>query len=284
MRIFFKNLFRGYNFFRFFSKEHALLSLFLAVSYRTPFKNESQYPIALNRNAEQEEEIDDVILKFSETFLKNLVINGLFHSNQMINEGSVFVELLAEQEILQKAVTMMLLNNLKTKEFKESGLAFSKIIVSDLVAVDKSNPNSEETPLEKDLNYLILRTLRDPELKIELLDVLKWLLDRPEIKEGLIDLFTRAVTTDERVKKAVTNALKMAFFEILMNKLTVEKMKAFSLNVLAMESKDDEGTVKKLVRLFQERFTASQKKQKKGDSPPVDQEKEEIREFFFFSP
>ena len=283
MRIFFKNLFRGYNFFRFFSKEHAFLSLFLTVSYRTPFKNESQYPIALNRNSEQEE-IDDVILKFSETFLKNLVINGLFHSNQMINEGSVFVQLLAEQEILQKAVTIMLLNNLQTKEFKDSGLTFSKIIVSDLVAVDKNNPNAEETPLEKDLNYLILRTLRDPELKIELLDVCKWLLDRPEIKESLIDIFSRAVTTDERVKKAMTNALKAAFFEILMSKLTVEKMKAFSLNVLARESKDEEGTVKKLVRLFLERFTASEKKQKKGDNPPVDQEKEEIREFFFFSP
>jgi len=219
MHLFLKRFFFSLNFFRNLPKKPVFISLFLLIPHQAHIHN--QTPPKNISNQENKDDIDDIIMKFSEMFLKNLVIDGLFHSNQLINEGSAFVELLSEQEILQKAVTTLILTNLKTPDFYNSGLVFSKNVVSDLVAVEKNKKNAEETPLEKDLNYLILKTLRDPDMKTELLEVVKWLMDRKEIKEGLIDLFAKAVTTDERIRKAFTNALKAAFFDILMNKITV---------------------------------------------------------------
>lgn len=218
------------------------------------------------------EELEDIVFKFFHNFLKGLIINGLFHNKQIINEGSSFVEMLSEQEILQNAVSILVINNIKQQIFRESGYNFSKNIVSDLI-------QEEDSLLEKDLHYLILRTLRDPELKNEVLSVFLWLMQQKEVKDNLIDLFSKAVQTND-IRKPFTNALKSAFFEILMNKSTVDKMKVFSFNVLELESNDEEGTVKKLLHLFQQRFMASNQNQ----NTPMDSEQEEIRQFFFFSP
>ncbi len=225
---------------------------------------------------------EELISKISEEFLKTLVIDGLFHANTMINEGSIFVEMLSQQEILQKAVTILILNNIKTENFQEKGRIFTKEIIEGITdknegIIDKTEKNI--TILEKDLNYLFLRTLRDPETKLEVLSVFTWILSQKEAKETLITLFEKVVQ-DENVKKAITNALKAAIFEILMNKMTVEKMKSFSLNLIELESKDEEGAIKRFLRGFQQKNNNQKVQRKNGDSP---EEKEEIREFFSFS-
>lgn len=249
------------------------LSFFFLIDKKKYYHNIEQQLTDPNlKENSTNEELDDIIFKFSEKFLKGLIINGLFHNKQIVNEGSSFVELLSEQEILQNAVSFLVINNIKKQIFRESGYNFSKNIASDII-------QEENSVLENDLRYLILRTLRDPELKNEVLDVFIWLLQQQELKENLIDLFSKAVQTND-IKKSFTNALKSALFEILMNKSTVDKMKIFSFNVLELESNDEEGTVKKLFHLFQQRFMTSTQNQ----NTAMDSEQEEIRQFFFFSP
>lgn len=248
-------------------------SIFLFITKaHHPFRNQEHLKQQTNteNTKKQPEEIEDFVHKFSHNFLKNIIINGLFRNTKIINEGSSFVDFLSEQEILQNAVEILVVNNIREQNFKKGGLEFSKKIVSGV-------SNDESHLLENDLNYLIIKTLRDPEMKKETLDVFLWLMEQKEVKEVLIDLFSNAVK-NENILKAFTNALKASFYDILMNRSTVNKMKIFSFNVLEMESSEEEGTIKKLLHLFNKRFSAQPKK-----TSAFDPDQEEIREFFFFS-
>lgn len=282
MSFYFKSLFSLIN----LSKTPFLLAFSLPYFF-SPFKNHTP-PKPLLKKTKEDSDLEELLVNFSVLFLKTLIIKGLFHSEMMINEGSSFVELLSEQETLQNAVSILLINNLKTSGFHASGLTFSKDIVSNIIekggkAINNLKPDlsTPENLLEKDLNYLFLRTLRDPDMKKELQEVVQWLLAREEIKEGLVTLFIMAVEND-KVKLALTKALKATLIEILMNKSTVEKMKSFSWNVLEMDSKDEEGAVKKLVGLIQENIISQGRRSRRREEME-EEEKESIREFFFYS-
>ena len=145
--------------FQFFFKKPLSKPLCLAISSLfLPYK---YYSIKTMENSlinEENQSLEEIIGYVSELFLKNLVINGLFSSNQLVNEGSVFVEFLSEHEILQQAVQVLLVRNMKTEVFEASGKVFAKQVVGDLVNQGEDRSKNQEI-LQEDINYLILRTL-----------------------------------------------------------------------------------------------------------------------------
>ena len=195
-------------------------------------------------SAIQEQEVNYL----NENFVKK-VVEGVLRSSQVRREAGFFVENLSKEQILEKAIVLMLLKCLKDKDFEADLIVFAKKLVKELL---------HDPTIEKDIKTLILRSFRDEELRLEIKDMFIWILKQEEMKEALCEALASALKT-ERMKQAVFDVLQVAFNDIMLDKNTGEKMRKFVFDLLDSEG-GKEGSVKKAFDYFIEK-TFTWKKQ-----------------------
>lgn len=224
--------------------------LFLPISFK--FKKNYDFKRQLDQEMQKASE-------FVEEFLKILCENVL-KDPQIIKEGFFFFEHLARGIRVREGAGNLLLNTLRDAEFNANAEELAKKVVEKAL---------EDPVLKQDFANLVTKTIRSPSFQYASLVFCTSLLSSPLLKPALIDLFNLG-TESENVRSAFGDDLKLAFYEILMDKRTLEKFKAFWIQLMEKEAEED-GMIGRRV--------LGRVGRKVGEG----REEEGLKEFLFFS-
>ena len=178
--------------------------------------------VSLQTNLEQTKPI----AKISESFVKDVVM-GTLRDPQIRRDSGLFVENLAKKQLVVDSIVHLLVQGVKDPIFIEEAKHLTKGLAHKIV---------QDQTLQKDVAALFVNLLRDPEVKNELIDVLKWSLGQEETKEAAVNL-CREGFKDERMLKATNELFSNTVHNVLIDPDTVEKFKLFSFYVLETEGK-----------------------------------------------
>jgi hypothetical protein len=244
-----------------------------SIPFIKPFLLNLQLSISLLlSSAIQEQEVNYL----NENFVKK-VVEGVLRSSQVRREAGYFVENLSKEEVLERAIVLILLRCLKDKDFEADFVLFAKKLIKELL---------HDPIIEKDIKTLFIKSFRDQELRLEVKDIFLWILQQEEMKVAMCEALAAAIKT-ERMKQAVFDILQVSFNDIMLDKNTGEKMRRFVFDLLDSEG-GKEGSVKKAFDYFIERtFTwkkqhASRVKFDDDLFPKKNTDSDPTKEFQFF--
>lgn len=221
-------------------------------------------PLSLKakKNYDFKRQLDQEVQKASEfvkEFLKILCENVL-NDPQLIKEGFFFLENLARGIKVKEGVGNLLLNNLRDAEFNKNAEELAKKVLEKAL---------EDPVVKQDFANLVNKTIRSPSFQYASLVFCSSLLSSPLLKPSLIDLFNLGTESDN-VRSALGDALKLAFYEILMDKRTLEKFKVFWIQLMEKEAEEDGMIGRRVLGRVGKRFEESR-------------DEEGLKEFLFFS-
>lgn len=188
------------------------------------------------------------------TFLKQS-LGGTFKDDRVKREGVLYLEKVLKDKVLIDRIIEILLKAVKEETFIDEAKNLGKNIVVS-AAKDKK--------VEKGLSEMFIRIFKDPEIKFEAAELVKFVVNEPDTKEELVDLLIK-VFKDKKVILAFKNLLAGAFFDVLSEKETAERLKIFVFNFFKSQEGHDKNSILDLM------MNKVMKKDEKKDEKDLDE-------------
>lgn len=170
------------------------------------------------------------------TFLKQS-LGGTFKDEQIKREGVLYLEKVLKDKTLITQIIQILLKSIKEEKFIQEAKVLGKNIVVS-AAKDKR--------VEKGLIDMFIRIVKNPEIKFEASELVKFVVNEPDSKEELVNLLIE-VFKEEKVILAFKNLLAGALFDVLSEKETARRLQIFFFNFVKSQEGHDKNSILDLV-------------------------------------
>eukprot|EP01017_Pseudomicrothorax_dubius_P010008 TRINITY_DN13521_c0_g1_i2.p1 TRINITY_DN13521_c0_g1~~TRINITY_DN13521_c0_g1_i2.p1 ORF type:complete len:315 (+),score=62.03 TRINITY_DN13521_c0_g1_i2:261-1205(+) len=176
--------------------------------------------------------------KTAEAFLKQS-IDGVLKDEGIRHEAVHFVDRVFRDDTVIKAVLDVLLHSVKEPRFVEGGIKLGRTVVDNFL---------QDEVFKQDVAHLMVEILQDPEVKGEMVDLLKWAFTQEPIENAAADLLQRVVV-NTNVQATFQKSMGDVMQRVLMDPHTVERSLDF-LYVLLQEGTTTSGQRDNLVDLI----------------------------------
>jgi hypothetical protein len=211
---------------------------------------------AFNIDLQSKLEKEKPVTKIAESFLKQ-VVDGVLKDPQIRREAGSFVENLARRQVVLDAVVNLLAESVKDPEFLAEAKGLTKYLTNSII---------NDKVVEQDLVALVANLFRDPEVRYELVEALKWMMAQDETKKAFAELGKNGFA-DEKMQVAMKNLVSNAFYEVLVDKETVDKIKLFAIYMMEQDAtQTDQGpNMKKAIDTIMAKWSKGYKGEQKDN-------------------
>jgi len=159
-----------------------------------------------------------------ESFAKKLV-EDVLRDAHIRREGAAFIEHISKKDVVLEAIVDLLVKAAQDPRFLNETTGLAKRLTHE-VLTDKE--------LKQEAVALFVNLVQNPEVKSEMQDLIKWLCEQEPIKKELVELCMDSFQ-HTKLLSAVKELMAGAFYELLLEKETEEKLKLFSFYLLETE-------------------------------------------------
>lgn len=183
-----------------------------------------RYYTSLNQKVQEQLQDTKPMSKILETFIKQLVESAL-RDNQIRRESAIYGEAVVKKQEALDPILVLLLDAVKDPKFLHESKALAKTLGTAVI---------RDKVIEKNTINFVLNVIKDPEVKFEVTEAGKWIIRDESLKKELVDM-CRSAAQEERLMSAMKQVMAQSAAEVMADKVTAEKLKAFAFYVLENE-------------------------------------------------
>ncbi len=191
---------------------------------------------SLNQKVQEQLQDTKPMSKILETFIKQLVEDAL-RDNQIRRESAIYGEAIVKKQEALDPILVLLLDAVKDPKFLHESKALAKTLGTAVI---------RDKVIEKNTINFVLNVVKDPEVKYEIQEAGKWIVRDEALRKDLVDM-CRTSASEERFMAAMREVMAKSMADVMADKVTSEKLKAFAFYVLENEADNLKGSAKELI-------------------------------------